>query len=62
MVTINNGLLALFLMLLFGAFVVWTVARSVRQAIAREIAQDIREEFPPSDIPAYIEREFGGWR
>lgn len=29
---------------------------AMRRALAREIAADLREEFPPSDIPAYIER------
>lgn len=30
------------------------------EAHAREIARDIAEEFPPSDIPGYIAKEFGG--
>lgn len=33
---------------------------SLRKDQARFIAEELREEFPTSDIPAYIEREFGG--
>jgi hypothetical protein len=31
----------------------------IRADQARVIAADLREEFPPSDVPDYIEREFG---
>lgn len=34
----------------------------VERITARRIADDLREEFPPSDIPDYIDREFGGVR
>lgn len=31
----------------------------VLEKVARDMAADLREEFPDSDIPGYIEREFG---
>lgn len=31
----------------------------IKQSQAMQIAADLREEFPASDIPTYIEREFG---
>lgn len=34
--------------------------QTIREDQARVIAADVREEFPPSDIADYIEREFGG--
>lgn len=34
--------------------------KNIRQIQARMISADLREEFPQSDIPGYIDREFGG--
>lgn len=36
--------------------------QNIRQDQARLIAADLREELPHSDVPSYIEREFGGKR